>query len=240
MQVSQIFLTDDGGHSVPPVLQQFNETVQAGFPNLFYHRYNNEELRGFIKSKFDADVLEAFDHLRSYSNKADLGRYCLLYAIGGWYFDMGIRLNTPIEVGERIEMLAFREIQKFTGTCWACMTAVIYSKPGNPALRYAIEQIVANYKNKYYGITPLSPTATPVLGQALARHGEQVNFVYGDFLELTPTHEKKNTAFVLPDGTILAWGKPAGGGDLSSLGAQGTNNYNQLWHTKQIYGSPIH
>jgi hypothetical protein len=140
-----------------------------------------------------------------------------------------------LELGERIEMLAFREIQKFTGTCWACMTAVLFSKPGNPALMYAIEQIVKNVNNQYYGITPLSPTATPVLGQALAKHGEQANYVYGDFLQLTPTHEKQNTAFVLPDGTILAWGKTANGGDLSAFGAKGVNNYNNLWNERSLY-----
>lgn len=235
MQVSQIFLTDNGGNDVPDTLLQFNATVKAGFPNMPYKRYNNAELRAFIAERFEPEVVEAYDKLRAYSNKADLGRYCLLFANGGWYFDMGIRLNTPVELGGRIEMLAFREIQKFTGTCWACMTAVIFSKPGNMALRYAIDQVVENCRNEYYGITPLSPTATPVLGQALAKHGEQANFVYGDFLQLTPTHQQQNTAFVLPDGTILAWGKPAGGGDLSSLGAKGVNNYNDLWHQKALY-----
>jgi mannosyltransferase OCH1-like enzyme len=235
MQVSQIFLTDHGGNEVPPALSQLNEVIKAGFPAANYQRFNNESLRAFIEENFDKEVVTAYDSLRSYSNKADLGRYCLLYATGGWYFDMGIRLNTPVELGERIEMLAFREIQKFTGTCWACMTAVLFSKPGNPALMYAIEQIVKNVNNQYYGITPLSPTATPVLGQALAKHGEQANYVYGDFLQLTPTHEKQNTAFVLPDGTILAWGKTANGGDLSAFGAKGVNNYNNLWNERSLY-----
>lgn len=237
MQISQIFLTNDGGNDVPPVLERFNSTIKNGFPNDQYVRYNNETLREFISANYDDSVVKTYDSLRSYSNKADLGRYCILNTIGGWYFDMGIRLNQPVEVGERIEFLAFREIQKFTFTCWACMTAVLYSKPNNKALQYAIEQIVENCNTKYYGITPLSPTATPVLGRALAKHGEQADFVYGDFLQLTPTHQMQNTAFVLPDGTIMAWGKPAGGGDLSALGAKGTNNYNELWQNKAIYGS---
>jgi mannosyltransferase OCH1-like enzyme len=238
MHVSQIFLTDEGGKELPPALQQFTSTIQAGFSSADYLRYDNETLRAFIVEHYEEEVVKAYDSLRSYSNKADLGRYCILYAIGGWYFDIGIRLHSPVELAERIDFLAFREIQKFTGTCWACMTAVLFSKPRNPALLNAISQIVENCENKYYGITPLSPTATPVLGQALARHGEQASFVYGDFLELTPTHERRNTAFVLPDGTIFAWGKPAGGGDLSALGAKGTNNYNELWQQRLIYDDP--
>ena len=235
MQVSQIFLTDEGGKELPPALEQLTSTVQQGFLGADYVRYNNETLREFIVKRFGGNVVKAYDGLRSYSNKADLGRYCILYAVGGWYFDIAIRLHSPVELADRIDFLAFREIQKFTGTCWACMTAVLFSKPGNPALLNAIDQVVENWATRYYGITPLSPTATPVLGQALAKNGEQASFVYGDFLQLTPTHQKHNTAFVLPDGTILAWGKPAGGGDLSAFGAKGTNNYNQLWQDRQIY-----
>lgn len=235
LPVSQIFLTDDGGNNVPETLLQFNNTIKEGFPHAKYQRFNNKTLRAFIEKNFDEDVLDAYDSLRSYSNKADLGRFCLLYVLGGWYFDMGIRLNVPVTFDENIDFFAFRERQRFTGTCWACMTAVLFSKPSNPALLYAIQQIVSNVKNQYYGLTPLSPTATPVLGQALAKHGEQSSFAYGDFMELTPIHKKQNLAFVLPDGTIMAWAKPADGGDLSSLGAKGVNNYNDLWHKRELY-----
>jgi hypothetical protein len=81
----------------------------------------------------------------------------------------------------------------------------------------------------------LCPTGPSLLGAALAANGGETNFVYGDYLELTPTHEQKNRAFVLPDGTIMAWSKPSGGGDLTGIGAKGVNNYNELWAAKQIY-----
>ena len=141
----------------------------------------------------------------------------------------------PVDVGERIDFLAFRDIQRFSFTSWACATTVLYSKPDNTALQFAIEMIVNNCKNKYYGITPLCPTGPSLLGAALAANGGEINFVYGDYLELTPTHEQKNRAFVLPDGTIMAWSKPSGGGDLTGIGAKGVNNYNELWAAKQVY-----
>jgi len=141
----------------------------------------------------------------------------------------------PVEVGDRIEWLAFRDIQRFSYTSWACATTVLYSKPDNIALTTAIEMIVNNCQEKYYGITPLCPTGPTLLGAALAANGGNPNFVYGDYLELTPTHEQKNRAFVLPDGTIMAWSKPSGGGDLTGVGAQGVNNYNELWAARQVY-----
>jgi mannosyltransferase OCH1-like enzyme len=209
--------------------------VQGAFPNADYQLYNKETLRNFISENYGESVVSAYDCLKPYSYKADLGRFCLLNKLGGWYLDIGVRMVNPVEVGERIDFLAFRDIQRFSFTSWACATTVLYSKPDNTALQFAIEMIVNNCKNKYYGITPLCPTGPSLLGAALAANGGETNFVYGDYLELTPTHEQKNRAFVLPDGTIMAWSKPSGGGDLTGIGAKGVNNYNELWAAKQVY-----
>lgn len=234
MNVSQIFLSDSDAE-LSPFLKHATGTVQGAFPNADYQLYNKETLRNFISENYGESVVSAYDCLKPYSYKADLGRFCLLNKLGGWYLDIGVRMVNPVEVGERIDFLAFRDIQRFSFTSWACATTVLYSKPDNTALQFAIEMIVNNCKNKYYGITPLCPTGPSLLGAALAANGGETNFVYGDYLELTPTHEQKNRAFVLPDGTIMAWSKPSGVGDLTGIGAKGVNNYNELWAAKQVY-----
>jgi mannosyltransferase OCH1-like enzyme len=234
MEISQIFLSDTD-QELSPFLRHAVSTVKSAFPNDNHTVYNKNSLRKFIADNYDADVLGAYDALRPYSYKADLGRFCLLNKLGGWYFDIPVRVMNPVEVGDRIEWLAFRDIQRFSYTSWACATTVLYSKPNNSALATAIEMIVNNCQEKYYGITPLCPTGPTLLGAALAANGGNVNFVYGDYLELTPTYEQKNRAFVLPDGTIMAWSKPSGGGDLTGVGAKGVNNYNELWADRQVY-----
>jgi len=234
MEISQIFLSDTD-QELSPFLRHAVSTVKSAFPNDNHTVYNKNSLREFIADNYDADILGAYDALRPYSYKADLGRFCLLNKLGGWYFDIPVRVMNPVEVGDRIEWLAFRDIQRFSYTSWACATTVLYSKPDNIALTTAIEMIVNNCQEKYYGITPLCPTGPTLLGAALAANGGNANFVYGDYLELTPTHEQKNRAFVLPDGTIMAWSKPSGGGDLTGVGAKGVNNYNELWAARQVY-----
>ena len=72
-------------------------------------------------------------------------------------------------------------------------------------------------------------------GKAIASIGIDQNVIIGDFMELTPSYNKKNKAMVLPDGSIFAFNKDAPGGDLKSLGCQGTNNYNELWKSQRIY-----
>jgi mannosyltransferase OCH1-like enzyme len=216
MQVSQIFLSDNGAE-LSPFLGHATGTVRQAFPEADHQIYTKETLRAFIEANYEEEVLWAYDCLKPYSYKADLGRFCLLNKLGGWYMDIAVRMVNPVEVGPRIKFLAFRDIQRFSYTSWACATTVLYSQPDNKALQIAIKTIVANCKEEYYGITPLCPTGPTLLGRALAAHGGQSDFVYGDYLELTPTHEQKNRAFVLPDGTIMAWSKPSGGGDLTGL-----------------------
>jgi mannosyltransferase OCH1-like enzyme len=234
MDVSQVFLSD-AGDELPPFLQHATNSVKSAFPGAKHTIYTKETLRQFIADHYDSDVLWAYDCLKPYSYKADLGRFCLLNKLGGWYFDIGVRVQNSVELAPRIEFLAFRDIQRFSHTTWACATTVLYSRPDNIALATAIDMIVNNCREQYYGITPLCPTGPTLLGAALAANGGNANFVYGDYLELTPTHDQKNRAFVLPDGTIMAWSKPSGGGDLTGLGAKGVNNYNELWHSREVY-----
>jgi hypothetical protein len=237
MEISQIFLSDAPNAQLSPFLKMTTGTVKAAFPEANHTIYTNETLRQFIVDNYSSHVVWAYDSLAPYSYKADLGRFCLLNKLGGWYFDIAVRVMNPVDIGERIEFLAFRDIQRFSFTSWACATTVLYSKRDNKALQTAVDMIIDNCRKKYYGITPLCPTGPTLLGAALAANGGNANHVFGDYLELTPTHEQKNRAFVLPNGTIMAWSKPSGGGDLTQLGAKGTNNYNELWASKRAYTS---
>ena len=116
----------------------------------------------------------------------------------------------------------------------ACAGGIVL-KQGNKILKKAIQLVVENTKNNYYGLTPLCPTGPSLFGKAIAIEGIDKNVIIGDFMELTPQHNKKNKAMVLSDGTIVAFNKEAKGGDLKSLGCKGTNNYNDYWNARNIY-----
>lgn len=233
--ISQIFLTDDGQKALPAQLEGPVASIHRAFPRCEHTIYGDAALRTFIAGHYAADVVETYDALRPYAYKADLGRLCLLHAIGGWYFDIAVTAQTGIVVGEGVEFLGFRDMQRRTGTTWACAGAVLYSQPRNPVLWTAIERIVTNRREDYYGLTPLCPTGPALLGEALALHRGNPRHLFGDFMELTPTHPNRNAAFVLSDGTILAWAKRAARGDLGTLGVVGGNNFNELWKARQVY-----
>lgn len=230
--ISQIYITDSLT-GVPPVLMQKTDTVKAAFPDHDYTLYSGETLRAFIESEFDRDVLNAFDTLKPYAYKSDLGRYCLLFKKGGWYFDISIHVNCNVTVSDDTRLIVFREANSAVGTPWAVTTSIIYSKPNNAAFQKAIDIVVGNCRSKYYGINPLCPTGPNAFGEAIATVREKEGMIVGDTLDLTPTHQTKNRGSVLPDGTIFAWHKA---NTLISLSKTGTNDYNDFWHNRTVYG----
>ena len=236
MNVSQIFLSDSDTE-LSPFLKHATQTVQQAFPGDYYQLYNKKSLRCFIEENYEEEVLWAYDCLRPYAYKADLGRFCLLNKLGGWYFDCALTCLTGVELASRIGLLAFRSMHKFAMNGWACDNGIIFAQSNHPVLSAAISNLLDNVKNKYYGITPLCPTGPSLWGKSIAAASQESigGIVFGDCIELTPLHARKNKSFVLPDGTILAACKPAEGGDLKILGATGTNNYNDLWHARKIY-----
>lgn len=233
--VSQIWLTDEPSDGLPSPLQAAMRSVRSTFPEHEHTLYDQRTLRAFLERHFPADVGAAYDRLTPYAYRADLGRYCLLHRLGGWYVDISVSMQTCPSLGDKVKLLAFRDIQLYSRSGWAMSTSLLFAKPGQPVFEAAIRRIVEHCRAEYYGLTPLCPTGPTVLGGALAAHGVDEQHVLGDYTILTPWHERKNHAFVMPDGTIVGWGKRAEGGDLSALGARGVNNYNDLWYTRRVY-----
>ena len=233
-QISQIYLSDSN-EEFSPFISTCIQTIKESYSDTSYVLYNKESLRTFIENEFDSSTLKAYDKIKPSAYKADLGRYCILYKYGGWYFDIAVRCVNAISVPDEIETIAFRDMQIYTQTSWACQNSVLYSKASNPIYQKAIEIVLENVKNNYYGINAICPTGPAVLGRAFAINAESKNRIFGDFVFLTPNLKLRNPAFVLPDGSIFALAKPASGGDLISLGLKGTNNYNDFYNSKNVY-----
>ena len=232
--IAQIFISE-GGYGLNKVLENNCNKVKDLYQDYNYKLFDDELIKSFLSKYYESYILRTYNTLVPFSYKSDFARLCILYQMGGWYFDIGLKLNKKFEVDESINFVFFRDNNSYSQTSWACAGGIIYSKPGNKILSKAIQLIVDNVNNNYYGITPLCPTGPTLWGKAIASVGIDQNVIIGDFMELTPHHKKKNKAMVLPDGSIFAFNKDAPGGDLKSLGCEGTNNYNELWNSQNIY-----
>ena len=239
--IVQIFISDDNGDP-PEVLQGPIASVQQSFSEYAYTLYNGERLRAFIDQHFDKEVVAAYDKLVPYAYKADLGRYCLLYQQGGWYADISILMRqtvTRMETG--IEMVYFSDLGDGVDpgrSLFDVSNSLLYAKPRLAVLERAIETVVRHCQEEHYGLSIYCPTGPSVLGAAIASQERTAAQVCGHLMALTPNHHRRNLSFVLPDGQILAlfkkgWMDPD---DVLFGKRAGTNNYEDLWTERRVYG----
>mgnify|MGYP001311241984 CR=1 FL=1 len=243
IRVSQIFISDKD-EKLSSFLKFTSNSITKEFINCKHKIYNNDEIREFIKINYSSEVLWAYDKLRPYSYKSDLGRFCLLYKLGGWYFDIGIQCVKGIDVANEVDMICFRDEQRHSKTSWAASGGIIWSKAKNNILLAAIEGIIINCKQNWYGRTPLCPTGPALYGEAIVKHNRDKNIIFGDLIRPMIPFTRRNfpylkhifkSKFILPNYKTIGIVKPSKGGDLKSLGVIGGNNYNYYWHNKSVY-----
>ena len=247
-KVCQIFITEDEEVIIPPLIQEAIRTVKTAFKNCSYTLYDKKSLEELIRTEFGKDAHNAFLKLSAYASKADLGRYCIAYLIGGWYVDISIKIQKHISIGENYDLVAF--IDQGEGSfipgsiSYPVQNSLFYTKPKNRIFAKAIELIIENCKNENYGLTACCPSGPSVLGRSIAFYGAQKSHIIGHFIALTPLHKQKNRSYVLPSGDIFAlhkdaWMPKVKSGEIESLGAKGTNNYLDLYTTRKFYDQNI-
>ena len=226
---------------LPRQLHDCRNSLCELFSDYEYHFFNLVTLREFISLNFDGDVLAAYDSLRPFAYKADLGRYCLLHAFGGWYADVTLKVMNGVRMLRDVSLVYFYDYGNgaFQSSHY-CQNGLLYVQKGHPLMREAIERIIKNCKDKYYGPTCLCPTGPGLLGELLVKYVPARGIHHGYFMPLTPDHRLKNRAYVGPSGEIVAlhktaWCPQATEGRLDAFGAKGVNSYTKMWAAKEVY-----
>jgi len=231
--LTQIYLSDE--KSVPEYFLHNQSHIKKLYSNCKYQLYDFDLIREFITDKMGGEVISAFNKLKPYAYKADLARLCVLYELGGWYFDISLRPLLYLEIPPEIEFFTFRDMQNLTGTSFSCTNGIIYTTKNNPIVLKAIELILENCATNYFGMNSLCPTGPNSFGRAISFFGPNSRNAFGDVVFLTPAYQNKNKAFVLPSGEIFCYFKVSDAGDLKYFGAKGVNNYNDLYKNHDIY-----
>jgi mannosyltransferase OCH1-like enzyme len=185
--------------------------------------FDDDDCRNFIKENFNHEVLKAFDSLIPGAYKADLWRYCILYKNGGIYLDIKYE---PV-LGFKFISLSEKEHFVLDADKKGIYNALMVCKPNNEILLKAINKIVENVKNKFYGNSPLEPTG-PLMLEKLFTDKEKQNFdIYHDFY--LSIH---NRFIFINDYIVLK--------SYKSYQNEHDNNkkvsyYNHLWINRNIY-----
>jgi Glycosyltransferase sugar-binding region containing DXD motif len=237
LPVFQLLILDDGEipSTLPPYVVSNIASVKSASQGWPYRLLGGNEIREFLRSHFDGDVVAAYDGLKPHAYKADLARYCLLYLHGGLYVDLGIRLVQPLETGEGKSLTFFRDITSSSNTSWAVSNGLLQTQPLRREFQLAIELVVQNWRERHYGENALSPTGPDLLGRVLATVHKAEDYHCGEAKFLTPDHPRKNLGFVSPQGNIIAVrSKPAGD---PYLGFPGSNLYSEMWRRRDVYAA---
>ena len=152
--IVQIFISDHGGEP-PELLRPAIHSVQQCFSAYRYTRYSGESLRSFIEQHFDREVLAAYDKLKPYAYKADLGRYCLLYEQGGWYADISILMRQAVgPMAANVDLVYFFDLGDGVvpgRSLFDVSNSLIYAKPRLALMARAIEQVVRHCRDEFCG-----------------------------------------------------------------------------------------
>ena len=258
MKIHQILINDT--NKLPDEFPNFHNIcynqIKNLYPNEDYHLYSGEELEKIIQNNFHIDVFTSYKKLKPYACKADLARLCLLYLYGGLYIDLNLYFINTIPDLDKLEFFAFRDLSKMSKQSWAVQNGIMYSLPESEVVRNAIDLIVKHCKEEYYGIQCVDVSATTVLGIAItktlphfgiATHGELDNFTVKSFDKKTQNKIKKMgyqneelLGFIMDkEDKLIAIRKPSGGGDIKTVGFEGTNNYVEMWKDRDVYDQNI-
>jgi Glycosyltransferase sugar-binding region containing DXD motif len=242
--VHQILMVDGFGLplSLPPLVVENIDILGALYPSARYRLWDGQSLREMIASNFEREVLQAFETLVPYSFKSDLARYCLLYLYGGLYVDLGMRCLNPLRPPPGVGLASFKDYDLLSPSWVAVAGGITWATPRRNEFRIAIDYVLENCRNKYYGSNPLYPTGPVVFGRALIaamaakKQGADADDQWiGVSRPLTPGKQQENIGYIAPDHSLIAMRIKRTGGDLSHLGLSGVNNYNIFWHRGQIY-----
>ncbi len=150
--------------NLPLKMKECVETLKKQNPEFVHHLFDDDDCRKFIKDNYHEEVVNAYDSLIPGAYKADLWRYCILYKNGGIYMDIKYMCADNVKLIDLIDNEYYVEDRPFEDER-GVYNAVMICKKGDLKLINAINLIVNNVKQKYYGKSPLYPTGPGLLGK---------------------------------------------------------------------------
>lgn len=215
---------------LPQKMRYAVEITKQHNPSFRHYLYDDVECRQFIAQYFDEDILNAYDAIIPGAYKADLWRYCVLYKYGGIYLDIKY---LPVN-GFRFSHLITQEHWTLDVNERDIYNALIVSKPNNPILWNAIQQIVANVNTRYYGIGPLSPTGPELLGHFFTEH-EKAQFKMRHIL--TGMKDADYNKTITLDNCVVL--KCYSGYFSERTCFSKLKHYSEFWNEKAIYNEMV-
>jgi mannosyltransferase OCH1-like enzyme len=209
--------------NLPEMMQKSVNYIKYSNPAFKYYLYDDDDCRNFIENNYRREVLWAFDSLIPGAYKADLWRYCVLYKLGGIYLDIKYKQINDfkfINLTEKEHWVLDKDNSGIYNALMVCL-------PGNEILIKAINQIVENVRNKFYGSSCLDPTGPGLLSHYFTS-GDKASFdMRHDF------YQNFDNRLIYFNNYIVFKCYKNYLNEISST--QKVSHYSVLWGARQIY-----
>jgi hypothetical protein len=246
MILASIFIGPPGrGEDIelPPMVAENIDSLKRHHPNLPHKLFSGEDILAFLEAKFPREVLDAYNTLKPFAYKADLARYCILYEMGGVYADLSMYFTRPVPLDDG-RPAVFREL--VFSAPWDTGNALIASPPRHRAFGQAIDLVLANVRERYYGTTYLCPTGPTLFGKALAMTCRADDLITGHTVVFRRDQMRgMRPGLALPDpvrclgiieGKLIAVNrKELKSRGLADLGVRGSDDYAVRWTNRDVY-----
>jgi mannosyltransferase OCH1-like enzyme len=225
----QIWINNE--NKIPNLIEENFKNIKNENPEFECKLYNKEDCIDFLQNNYDEEIINTYNKIIPGAYKADFMRYCILYKKGGIYLDAKM---IPIN-NFKLKDVTDKEyyVKDFKSMGGGITNGFMVCKKNNPKLLKAINEIVKNVKEKYYGENSLSPTGPLLLKKVFSE--EEINkfdFEYTTYLKGSDNKliiSKKTNSF---ESAIFERSEDLAEEQTKS---RSEKNYGELWNEKKIY-----
>lgn len=229
-------------HIVPKGMKQNILNTIENNPEFDYYLYSDADSRSFITANYDSDVVNAFDLLRPGAYKSDLWRYCILYKLGGVYFDIKIipivSLHKLISEHKHVFVKDItcvnnlnKELKNSSMYARECVwNGLMISPPNNKIFKHCIQEIVESCKMRLYRNNDLDITGPCLLGRIIKKYDSSNYFKY-----MILNIDKRDDINILLYHNIPYFIVEYPGYRKEQKKFQKSSHYNEAWKNKQVY-----
>jgi len=233
-KIHQIYISDNDTPPSEYVANQMQK-LKSMYSDYEYKLYNNKMCRDQIRTLLGDESVELYDSLNSYTFRADLARYCIVYQHGGFYFDSVICPEFKLEFDD-FPVMYRPPIDACDGYNAIENGVMYFNRPQHEFLWDAINLSFKNVKEQYYGVSPLDITSPLMLGRLSNTY--DIQFGQSRFLdEEQQAVYGTNKAAYFED--RLHWLYKPHGYVLETFKCVGTNAYGQMWEEKRVFKNKI-
>lgn len=220
-------------HTVSKNADQYHPASTSALnPSFKQNHHSDTSALDYVRAKCGSEAAMAYSCFNPPSFRADLFRFCAMYADGGVYLDADIVPVVPLEqlYSPCSTATVGHDFPHFGREHGGKQMKILASAPGAPIFKCAMEMIVQHVRERYMPEGDLMISGPTMLQKCYDQHSEDVAITYHD----TRGARWPYTGMRAGD-TILAYELPGAKNFKSQRGEKDESDYNYFFEHNNVY-----